>query len=86
MLPVTHGIEHTKIQILIYTLLTIGLTLVPFFIGMNGLVYLVAAVGLGAGFLYWCAQLLIGKNERAPMDTFRSVSYTHLTLPTIYSV
>ncbi len=71
MLPVTHGIEHTKIQILIYTLLTIGLTLVPFFIGMNGLVYLVAAVGLGAGFLYWCAQLLIGKNERAPMDTFR---------------
>lgn len=71
MLPVTHGIDHTKLQILIYTIITIALTLVPFFIGMNGLVYLVAAIGLGAGFLYWCAQLLIGTNERAPMDTFR---------------
>ncbi len=71
MLPVTRGIDHTKLQIFIYTLITIALTLVPFFIGMNGLLYLVAALGLGAGFLYWCAQLFAGKNERAPMDTFR---------------
>ncbi|TVS15074.1 MAG: protoheme IX farnesyltransferase [Gammaproteobacteria bacterium] len=71
MLPVTHGELYTKWHILFYTLILVAISLMPFVIGMSGLLYLAAAVGLGAGFLYWAVVLLIGRNPRAPMETFR---------------
>ena len=79
MLPVTHGEQHTKWQILFYTLLMVAVTLLPFVIRMSGWLYLVSAIALGAGFVYWAVQLLVGKNPRAPIETFRySILYLGL--------
>jgi len=71
MLPVTHGEQYTKWHILFYTLILVAISLMPFVIGMSGLLYLAGAIGLGAGFIYWAVVLLIGKNPKAPMETFR---------------
>ncbi|MFT4608574.1 MAG: protoheme IX farnesyltransferase [Gammaproteobacteria bacterium] len=57
MLPVTHGVYFTKIQILLYTILLFIVTLVPFLIQMSGLIYLAGAVSLGIGFLYYAIKL-----------------------------
>ena len=79
MLPVTHGDLYTKWHILFYTLILVGVSLLPFAIGMSGLLYLAGAIGLGAGFIYWAVVLLIGRNRRAPMETFRySILYLAL--------
>ncbi len=51
MLPVTHGARETRRQVLIYTLALLPLTLLPWAMGFAGLLYLAAAVLLGAGFL-----------------------------------
>jgi len=71
MLPVTHGTRHTALHILLYTLLLFAATLLPFATGMSGPLYLLGAVVLGSGFIYWAVVLLRGRDERAPMDTFR---------------
>jgi protoheme IX farnesyltransferase len=79
MLPVTHGEHYTRMHILFYTLILVAVTLLPFAIGMSGWLYLVGAVALGAGFIYWAATLLVNKNPRAPMATFRySIVYLGL--------
>ncbi len=79
MLPVTHGITQTKIYILVYTLILMAITLVPYMINMSGLVYLVSAVGLGLVFLYFCVEMLRDIDPRAPMKTFRySIVYLGL--------
>ena len=57
MLPVTHGVYFTKIQILLYTILLFIVTLMPFLIQMSGLIYLAGAVSLGIGFLYYAIKL-----------------------------
>lgn len=57
MLPVTHGVNFTKIQILLYTILLFIVTLVPFLVQMSGLIYLAGAVSLGIGFLYYAIKL-----------------------------
>jgi heme o synthase len=71
MLPVTHGERHTALHIMLYTLILFAVTLMPFATGMSGPLYLLGAVVLGIGFLYWAVVLMIGKNDKAPMDTFR---------------
>ncbi|MEJ2130410.1 MAG: heme o synthase [Gammaproteobacteria bacterium] len=71
MLPVTHGEAYTKASILIYTLILVATSVLPFVIGMSGLPYLVAALALGAGFIYWAVALLRGVNPNAAMETFR---------------
>lgn len=71
MLPVTHGDAHTRRHIFFYTLILIASTLLPVAIGMSGWLYLVAALALGAGFLYWSVVLLINRDAKAPMATFR---------------
>ena len=71
MLPVTHGERYTALHILLYTLILFAVTLMPFATGMSGPLYLLGAVVLGAGFVYWAVILLIGRDRRAPMDTFR---------------
>jgi len=71
MLPVTHGVEYTKYHILFYTILMIIVTMLPFVIGMFHELYLVGALLLGAGFLYWSMVMLWGKNPNAPMETFK---------------
>jgi protoheme IX farnesyltransferase len=71
MLPVTHGVAFTKLHILLYTLIMFVITLLPFATRMSGPLYLLGAVVLGGGFLYWAIELLRDKNPRAPIETFR---------------
>ncbi len=71
MLPVTHGVRYTKIHILIYTLALFAITLLPFATGMLNWLYLIGAVVLGLGFLYWSLVLLLTERPSAGMDTFK---------------
>jgi protoheme IX farnesyltransferase len=76
MLPVTHGIPYTRLQILLYTILLILCTLIPAAIGMSGLIYLAAALLLDARFLYLALALHRGVRPGLPIRTFRfSISY-----------
>ena len=76
MLPVTHGIPYTRLQILLYTVLLILCTLIPAVIGMSGFVYLVAALVLDARFLYLAMALHRGVRPDLPIRTFRfSITY-----------
>jgi protoheme IX farnesyltransferase len=71
MLPVTHGEHYTKVHILLYTIIMIVTTVLPYVIGMSNLLYLICALALGAGFLYWSLRMLLTDDERAPIETFR---------------
>jgi heme o synthase len=71
MLPVTHGEHYTKLHILLYTLIMFAVTLLPFATGMFSWIYLLGALVLGIGFIYWSIVLLIGKQPTAAMDTFK---------------
>jgi protoheme IX farnesyltransferase len=71
MLPVTHGVAFTKLHILLYTLIMFLVTLLPFATRLSGPLYLLGAVVLGCGFLYWAIELLRDKNPQAPIETFR---------------
>jgi len=71
MLPVTHGVAFTKLHILLYTVLMFLITLLPFATRLSGPLYLLGAVVLGAGFLYWAVELIRDRNPNAPMETFR---------------
>ena len=76
MLPVTHGVAFTKLHILLYTVIMFLITLLPYATRMSGPLYLLGAVVLGGGFLYWAIVLMRGKNPNAPMKTFRySITY-----------
>jgi protoheme IX farnesyltransferase len=79
MLPVAYSIEFTRLHILLYTILLVIVTLLPYLTGMSGLIYLAAALGLGGFFLMRASQLLSGKDARLPMQTF-SFSITYLAL------
>jgi len=71
MLPVTHGEQLTKVHILLYTIIMVMITLLPWLTGMSGPLYLLGAVVLGAGFLGWAALLLWKPKPSTAMDTFR---------------
>jgi protoheme IX farnesyltransferase len=76
MLPVTHGVAHARLQVLLYTVLLVVVTLMPFLTRMSGLIYLAAALVLNAGFLYYALALKISAREELPMRVFRfSVTY-----------
>ena len=57
MLPVTHGIRYTKLNVVLYTILLLVVSILPFAVGMSGWFYLVCALLLGARFLYWTIAL-----------------------------
>ena len=71
MLPVTHGEAYTRKQILLYTVLLLVCSILPYVIGMSGWIYFFSAIGLGGVFLYWALVLLRATNPKAPMQTFR---------------
>ncbi|MEG1080813.1 MAG: heme o synthase [Pseudomonas sp.] len=79
MLPVTHGEHYTKLHILLYTLVLLAVSLLPFVIHMSGPLYLVCALVLGARFLQWAWVLYRGSRPHAAIKTFKySVWYLFL--------
>lgn len=70
MLPVTHGVEFTRLQILLYTIILFIVSLLPYLVGMSGLFYLVGAVILGIGFLYYAIRMQYDHADRLAMQTF----------------
>jgi heme o synthase len=70
MLPVTHGIPYTRVQIMLYTVLLAIVTVFPYLIQMNGLFYLIGALILGARFLFHAWKLFDETAERQPIKTF----------------
>jgi heme o synthase len=82
MLPVTHGIAFTRLQIVLYTILLAISTLLPVLCAMSGIIYLAAALALNARFLYYVFALnrdRAGARPNLPMITFR-FSITYLML------
>lgn len=71
MLPVTHGVRYTKIHILLYSFMLLAVTMLPFATGMFNWLYLLGAVVLGAGFIYWALVMLLTDRPTAAMDTFK---------------
>jgi heme o synthase len=70
MLPVTHGEHFTKVSILLYIILLILSTLLPYITHMSGITYLICALGLGAGFLYYGLLLLLREDPKIALKTF----------------
>jgi protoheme IX farnesyltransferase len=77
MLPVTHGVAYTRLNILLYSILLLLVTILPYLIGMSGLIYLVSAMGLGVYFLYYAIRMYRDHEDEAlPMEMFRySIAY-----------
>ena len=70
MLPVTHGVQFTKLQIILYTIIMILVSLLPFVVMMSGLFYLIAALVLGSIFLYYSFALYFDENDEHAFPTF----------------
>jgi len=82
MLPVTHGVYFTKIQILLYTILLFIVTLVPFLVQMSGLIYLAGAVSLGIGFLYYAIKLY--RDDEPNVIAMKTFSYSIFYLSVLF--
>jgi protoheme IX farnesyltransferase len=78
MLPVTHGQKFTTLQIFLYTLVLLVACLLPYLIGMSGKLYLLVAVALSLGFIYYGWRLLRDYSDALARKTFR-FSLVHLT-------
>ena len=83
MLPITHGPRYTRLHILLYTIALVGTTLLPFAMRMSGWPYLIAAMALGARFLWLSWSIWRAPDEAASdalaRQTFRySIVYLAL--------
>jgi protoheme IX farnesyltransferase len=79
MLPVTHGNEFTRLQVLLYTFILLAACLLPFIYRMSGWLYLVAALALNAGFIAHAFKLWRHYSDAQARKTFR-FSLIHLSL------
>jgi protoheme IX farnesyltransferase len=70
MLPHTHGVSYTKLNIVLYTLLLILVTLMPYIIAMSGLIYLVGTTIANVVFLYYVLRLYFSDNKKYAIATF----------------
>jgi heme o synthase len=77
MLPVTHGDDYTRLNIILYTILLVLITLMPYLTGMSGLLYLGSALVLDTIFLSCTIRMRRHPDHPAlPMQTFRfSITY-----------
>lgn len=71
MLPVTHGEAYTKLHILLYTIILCLVSVMPYLTGMFNWLYLLGALVLGGGFIYWSVMMMLNKQDNAPMETFK---------------
>lgn len=79
MLPVTHGNEFTRLQVLLYTFILFAACLMPFIYGMSGWLYLVVAIGVSIGFTGYAFALLRNYSDALARKTFR-FSLIHLSV------
>lgn len=79
MLPVTHGVEFTRLHILLYTVLLFIVSLLPYITYMSGLLYLVTAVITGGIFLKYAIKLYSSDSDKLAMETFK-YSLIYLTV------
>ena len=70
MLPVAYGIAFTKLHILLYSILLVVVTMMPFVVLMSGVIYLAGAIALGAGFVYHAVKLYRTEGDQHAMKTF----------------
>jgi protoheme IX farnesyltransferase len=76
MLPVTHGQKFTRLHVLLYTLILIASTMLPFIYGMSGWIYLATVLVLDGMFLYYAVRIYTAYSDRLAQQTFRySVVY-----------
>lgn len=76
MLPVTHGVKYTLQFILLYTIILLLITLMPYLSGMSGLIYLASAILLGGRFLWYALRLKQDHSGQMPMQMFKfSITY-----------
>ena len=76
MLPVTHGKRYTRLQVLLYTIILFGVSLLPYVIRMSGAVYLVAALALGGVFIGYALRIYTRYSDALAQKTFRySIAY-----------
>jgi protoheme IX farnesyltransferase len=83
MLPVTHGDEFTRLQILLYTILLLIASLLPYLTGMSGLFYLICALILGIIFIVMAILMRIKKNNKSAMQTF---AYSIIYITALFAV
>ena len=76
MLPVTHGVEFTRLHVLLYTLILVLVTLLPYLTGMTGFIYLAAALVLNARFLWHAIEMKLSRatNCRCASSSSRSTT------------
>ena len=79
MLPVTHGNEFTRLQVLLYTFILFAACLMPFIYGMSGWLYLAVAVGVSIGFCGYAFALWRNYSDALARRTFR-FSLIHLSV------
>ena len=82
MLPVTHGSKYTRLQIVLYTIALVAVSLLPYSIRMSGLLYLAAAAGLGGMFLVYAVRLYRNYSDDLARATFR---YSIVYLAALFS-
>ena len=83
MLPVTHGLEFTRTQVLLYAVLLLVVSLLPFVFGMSGVLYLGGALILSGIFVYYAVLLKFAPRAGLPMKTF---GYSIVYLMGIFSL
>jgi len=84
MLPVTHGVAYTRLHILLYTILLFAVTMLPFAVGMSGLLYFLGVLVLNCIFLYYAIALMSPEaDEKLAMRTF---SYSILYLMILFAL
>ena len=71
MLPVTHGEKFTRLNLLLYTIILVACSLLPFTVKLSGLIYLAAALALGAGFLVYAVKIYRAYSDQLARRTFR---------------
>ena len=82
MLPVTHGKDYTQLQVLLYTLILFGVSLLPYAVRMSGWPYLVAAVVLGLVYIGYAVRIYAAYSDRLARSCFR---YSIVYLATLFA-
>ena len=79
MLPVTHGVAFTKLQIVLYTIILFIVSVLPYIVLMSGFVYLISAITLSSLFMYYSIKLYFSDDDAVAMKTFNfSIYYIFL--------